>query len=194
MRAPARARQAAMRTNWWKTRAPSRLCHGKPQQCSQCQKNATCFDQLHAHSLSSRNRVGDQAGYQGTTGWNSHNGYAAFCLDFIVAERGVPEEDRLAKTEGKHIHAAAQGTADTLLFSHRIQARPALRAPSSTCPIPARGILGKNAERTQTASGLRPRAHACAHAYPRTCVGPSGNLEFQGRMILLISFCASVPC
>jgi hypothetical protein len=53
-------------------------------------------------------------GYQGQSGWTSHNGYAAFCLDFIVAEKGVSEADRLAKTNGKPFYAVAKGTLDTL--------------------------------------------------------------------------------
>ena len=48
------------------------------------------------------------------TGWTSHNGYAAFCLDFIVAEKGVSEADRLAKTGGKPFYAVAPGKVDTL--------------------------------------------------------------------------------
>ncbi len=53
-------------------------------------------------------------GYQGQNAWNSHNGYAAFCLDFIVAEKGVSEADRIEKTRGKPFYAVAPGEVDTL--------------------------------------------------------------------------------
>jgi hypothetical protein len=53
-------------------------------------------------------------GYQGQNDWSSHNGYAAFCLDFIVAEKGVSEADRLAKTGGKPFYAVAPGRVDAL--------------------------------------------------------------------------------
>lgn len=53
-------------------------------------------------------------GYQGQNAWNSHNGYAAFCLDFILAEKGVSEADRIEKTREKPFFAVAPGRVDTL--------------------------------------------------------------------------------
>lgn len=53
-------------------------------------------------------------GYQGQNGWKSHNGYAAFCLDFIVAEKGVSEAVRIEKSRGKPFYAVASGEVDTL--------------------------------------------------------------------------------